>query len=482
MSYESYLTDKEKIRPDLGTGTGSQNYKSGVGYAAFLRDSAYKSAEAATAEANRLADKQYKRTVIDSQSSYQKAIGAYGSNAEAVASRGLSGSGYGEWLQGNAYATHRGEVQKAGAQRLATQKDAAYQEQVAKQTADQDYGKFLYESDAAFNTGRDQTYTSLYNSAAEGATIDSIMQNGGWGDLTPEQQKAVTNAAAEYSRIKSEQENANTVQGMIDSGASVDEIKGSDAYIGLSATDRTSADKLITERDEKKKLAIDAAIEEAKDYSSLEDLNSYLVREMVPESERATVISGWQKKNVAELTSTINEATFQNGQLSTGGEAITGADLYAGIKAGLYGDNAETVIEAYVKRIMETVGSSSAGLKNTVWARQQLSDLANEWYKDTGETDKLQSTIGKNFENMGTVFTVNKIENIDGKPAKIDGAEFEFSKYLLSTSGDSELVGELQKLVGTRKRAIVYYKGSYYLYQQDQGNSRKWTRLKIKNS
>ena len=72
--YGSYLADGKKKKEEevvkIGTGTASQNYNAGNAYAEWLRDSAYKSAEAATAEANRLAAKQNARTVIDSQSSY----------------------------------------------------------------------------------------------------------------------------------------------------------------------------------------------------------------------------------------------------------------------------------------------------------------------------------------------------------------------------------------------------------------------------
>ncbi len=494
MSYGGYLTGKEEKDPtqkSVGTGTGSQNYQAGIGYAKWLKDSAYKSAEAATAESNRLADKQYQRSVIDSGSSYQKAIGAYGSNAETIASRGLSGSGYGEWLQGNAYATHRGEVQNAGAQRLAIQNEAAYKESQAKQSADASYGQFLYQSDVAYRNEQNTTYSSLYNSAASGTSIESIMQDGRWGDLTPEQQTSITNAATEYAnnkatveaeakanasfttaldllgkgwemsevqnylgadawaalgdkvgqlttaaatakRIKAETEgkdakgqllsyldlaatgaytaealeaiakslghydvlsatgengnslwsqvvskvnginNAQTVQNMIDSGATKEEIKNSGAYNGLSDADKGTADKLITERDETEKsekeqrqATIDAEVEYLETrvdgngeymYTSLKDVESYLKSMAVPESERSEIISAWQKKNASEFIEELGEVTFERTYDTSGelpemhivGEPATTEDIIAGIENGLYGDNVEMVIKTFV--------------------------------------------------------------------------------------------------------------------------------------
>ena len=245
--YGSYLTGGKKKKEEeefVGTGTASQNYNAGNAYAEGVRDSAYKSAEAATAEANRLADNMYQRNVVDSRSSYQKAIGAYGSNAEALASRGLSGSGYGEWLQGNAYATHRGEVQAASAQRLAAQKEAAYREQQAKGAADATYGQYLYQNRVNLNNEQNDAYNSLYNSAASGASIDSIMQDGRWGDLTLEQQQAITDKATAYSNDKTKAENEakvnasfTTALDLLDKGYNLDQIKnhlGADAWAAIS--------------------------------------------------------------------------------------------------------------------------------------------------------------------------------------------------------------------------------------------------------
>ena len=222
------------ITPNGGAGTGSniydtardtanKNHQLGIDYAEGVKNSAYQSAEAATAEANRRAQNQYQRTVVDSQSAYQRAIGAYGSNAEALASRGLSGSGYGEWLQGNAYATHRGEVQSAAAQRLATQNEAAYKEAQAKAAADATYGQFLYQNDVDKNNalqGIDEqeasdaeakvnaSFTTALDLLNKGWTIDEVQNYIGadaWAALG-DKVGQLTTASEVANRIKAETE------------------------------------------------------------------------------------------------------------------------------------------------------------------------------------------------------------------------------------------------------------------------------------
>ena len=558
---------------DTARDTANKNHQLGIDYAEGVKNSAYQSAEAATAEANRRAQNQYQRTVVDSQSAYQRAIGAYGSNAEALASRGLSGSGYGEWLQGNAYATHRGEVQAAAAQRLATQNDAAYKEAQAKAAADAAYGQFLYQNDVDKNNallGIDEqeasdaeakvnaSFTTALDLLNKGWTIDEVQNYIGadaWAALGDKVGK-LTTASEVANRIKAETEGKDaqgqllsyldlaasgqynldalvaiakslgqydalsakgadgtslwdqvtnkvqsvtdkqTVQDMIDNGATAEDIKNSDAYNGLSDTEKGTVDNIITERDEgiketekNKQLAIEAAIEEAKDYSSLEDLNSDLVKEMVPESERSEIIAGWQKNNANEIISDLGKFKYADGQLVDGnGDPLTAADIYAGVKNGMFGDNAEAVIKKYVEAITTTTT-----LKGAIWAREQLGDLADEWFKDGADTNKLQSIIGAKLNEINNVFVVSvdlkndSYREIDSNGKEhtgyiIDGVKFELPKYNYDGSNDEELNNMIGGQIndyskdGTR---IVYFNGNYYMNKHVVDRGASWVKLKL---
>lgn len=63
------------------------------------------------------------RAIVDAESAYQKSKSTYGANAEALASMGLTGSGYGEYLDGKAYAQMRSDVQAAKATAEQTKRD-----------------------------------------------------------------------------------------------------------------------------------------------------------------------------------------------------------------------------------------------------------------------------------------------------------------------------------------------------------------------
>ena len=264
----------------IGTGTGSNAYQAGAGviesthtnavntattnrdlgysYAEGVRNSIYGSAEATRAQMDANTELARQRGIIDSQSAYQKAIGTYGANAETLAGRGLSGSGYGEYLTADAYATHRGQVQDINAGALAANREAAYNESQTKQAADSEYLKTRYGIDTEYNNAiskadsdktmglyelglglgesQNKAYSNLFNSASQGVSIDVIKQDGTWGDLTPEQQKAIIAEADRYANDKS----VNEFKGLIDGGTSLEEIQKSEAWAKLTPTQQTA--------------------------------------------------------------------------------------------------------------------------------------------------------------------------------------------------------------------------------------------------
>lgn len=72
------------------------------------------------------AETERQRGVIDARSSYAQNLATYGANAEQLAAMGLSGSGYSDYLNQQAYATQRAETQNANAQAAATKLNAKY--------------------------------------------------------------------------------------------------------------------------------------------------------------------------------------------------------------------------------------------------------------------------------------------------------------------------------------------------------------------
>lgn len=177
----------------VGTGTASNAYQQGVNYAQGIKDSIYGSAEALRKQTDIDTENARQRGIIDSQSSYQKAVGTYGANAEALGGMGLTGAGYGEYLTANAYATHRGQVQDINAQALKANREAASLEAQTKGTAHSEYLKNLYGLESEYNIAKEEAYSSLVTAIEDGASLDTVKQSGAWGDLTPEQQNTITN-------------------------------------------------------------------------------------------------------------------------------------------------------------------------------------------------------------------------------------------------------------------------------------------------
>lgn len=87
------------------------------------------------------AESERERAVIDARSSYEQNKATYGANAEQLAAMGLSGSGYSDYLNQQAYATQRAETQNANAQAEATKVAAEQQANSDKLNAELSYAE-----------------------------------------------------------------------------------------------------------------------------------------------------------------------------------------------------------------------------------------------------------------------------------------------------------------------------------------------------
>ena len=101
------------------------------------RLSAIQLAEQQRQQIEKQAETERQRGVIDARSSYAQNLATYGANAEQLAAMGLSGSGYSEYLNQQAYATQRSETQNANAQAQTTKLNAQSAADAAKLEAEQ---------------------------------------------------------------------------------------------------------------------------------------------------------------------------------------------------------------------------------------------------------------------------------------------------------------------------------------------------------
>ena len=96
----------------------------------------YESAERQRQEAEASADVARQRAITDANSAYEQNKSGYGAKAEAMASMGLTGGGYADWLDASAYAQNRAETQAARAESDRVKREAKYNEDMTKLEAD----------------------------------------------------------------------------------------------------------------------------------------------------------------------------------------------------------------------------------------------------------------------------------------------------------------------------------------------------------
>ena len=136
------------------------------------------------------AEKERQRAIVDVHNAYETNKSNYGANAEALGAMGLTGSGYSDYMNSSAYATARGEVQKANAQ-------SAYTKRVADETAAKEQ--------SAYVSARTDKFNAIVSNIGSYDTeqINALVKENGF---TEEQAAALTAARSEW---ETEQRNAN---------------------------------------------------------------------------------------------------------------------------------------------------------------------------------------------------------------------------------------------------------------------------------
>lgn len=141
-SYEQFLLKQEGYYKNM--------YDSMVSLIESNKQSTIQQAEQQRKATEEQAETERQRGVIDARSSYAQNLATYGANAEALASMGLSGSGYSDYLNQQAYATQRAETQNANAQAQATKLNAKYTADAATLAAEQQANSDLYNAQLSY--------------------------------------------------------------------------------------------------------------------------------------------------------------------------------------------------------------------------------------------------------------------------------------------------------------------------------------------
>lgn len=194
------------------------------------------------------AESERERAVIDARSSYEQNKATYGANAEQLAAMGLSGSGYSDYLNQQAYATQRAETQNANAQAEATKLAAEQQANSDKLNAELSYAENMQgnaeklaqyqqqkaEEAKAEEEQKKQYYAALLTSANSGDyTAEQLAELGKQYGLSDEQITSITDAAntykantqkSNYSSLMIDVENRATNKTILDTALKNDNI------------------------------------------------------------------------------------------------------------------------------------------------------------------------------------------------------------------------------------------------------------------
>lgn len=183
------------------------------------------------------AESERERAVIDARSSYAQNLATYGANAEQLSAMGLSGSGYSDYLNQQAYATQRAETQNANAQAEATKVAAEQQANSDKLNAELSYAENMQnnaeklaqyqqqkaEEAKAEEEQKKQYYAALLTSANTGEyTSEQIASLGAQYGLDEVQISQLQAAADKYKSDQQSLSYTEALQMISDYGADLD--------------------------------------------------------------------------------------------------------------------------------------------------------------------------------------------------------------------------------------------------------------------
>lgn len=359
------------------------------------RDDALSYAENAKANAYEQADINRESDMINAANAYERAKTGYGAKAEALASKGLVGSGYSDYLEAQAYAANRADVQSAIAR-----------EAEAKRLADNQYDEMSYAANAEANKLiTEQNQKAAENKATaefekdkaileaqQGATsykegifndILAKVQNGTYTQeeavnlaklygIEGDQLKSITNSVNAYKTKQTEAE----YNAIIDN-ISADPDYYTESQLNKMAEDgRITKDQLQASKNHIKEVKKDNLLTSAKQYIDSGDVTSAV-----------TTLDGGYSNG------TIGKNEYQEGYFNIG------LSNYGSIKAGQLPDAIEDIDSLVEEGKLSKADGES--LKKYAFEKSggKVASFSSVKYED--EKDKI--TIGNiTYENVHT--------------------------------------------------------------------------------
>lgn len=423
------------------------------------KQAAIDAAEQQRVRAEQNAETERQRANIDARSSYAMNLATYGRKAEQLLDMGLTGSGYSEYLNSQAYAQMRAEQQGANAAAEAAKRDAQY---VKDQTA----------IAAEQQANSDKLSASL-------SYEQNLNKNA--GELAKYQQERADAAAAkaEAQEATRKEAYANLLTAANNGDYSADQIRALAGKYGLSESDITSlVDAADAKRQKTYAEGYAAAIDAINEYGGELDtgyIDNLLELDYITEDQATSLKAKYDNKVKAETKEQL-QAGIESGDSATVQATLENADtLYKDGKItkdeyqDLYGAKARDSVDGVIAHYTDSAVSEMNGALKDMYESGKISattynDLVYKLNKDhyyvqglgTGrKNDDIDVTIGSTSRKKGDEYDL-----LCGDKVTDESLKSELNK--LASKGGTDTAPE-------NFGKIVVYNDNMYIYTKKQG-------------
>lgn len=416
---------------------------------------ALEQAELQRQQAEQNAEKERERSVVDARSSYEQNKATYGAQAETLANMGLTGSGYSDYINAQAYANQRAETQNANANAEQTKNNANYVANNAKLEIEQNagqsnlsaettYAENMANNDAAIAQYKQQkeeekksAYSELLNYANNGTydseQLKSLADKYG---LSEADINNLTGAAETYKNNKYKENYANALDNIAQYGSQLDNNYLDNMY---------KMDLISKEQYEELKSQLSNKIKEDMD-------NSISSGDATGESIQATIDNVEKYFSEGKITTEQRQSIYNNYVKSS----------VSGVMEKNYGDN-------YTQKI-----------KDCVNANKEIDELYKAGKLSKSDYDSIKQTLnaksksscngGWYVQGLGSGRKNDDIDiTIGSSKRKGNGKEYDLKCG--NAIGDETLIKELNRIATGDSNKSPAREGGWTWLHGDKANS-----------
>ena len=415
---------------------------------------ALEQAELQRQQAEQNAEKERERSVVDARSSYEQNKATYGAQAETLANMGLTGSGYSDYINAQAYANQRAETQNANANAEQTKNNANYVANNAKLEIEQNagqsnlsaettYAENMANNDAALAQYKQQkeeekksAYSELLNYANNGTydseQLKSLADKYG---LSEADINNLTGAAETYKNNKYKENYANALDNIAQYGSQLDNNYLDNMY---------KMDLISKEQYEELKSQLSNKIKEDMD-------NSISSGDATGESIQATIDNVEKYFSEGKITTEQRQSIYNNYVKSS----------VSGVMEKNYGDN-------YTQKI-----------KDCVNANKEIDELYKSGKLSKSDYDSIKQTLnaksksscngGWYVQGLGSGRKNDDIDITIGQSSRNKGKEYDLKCG--NSIGDETLIKELNRIATGNSNKSPAREGGWTWLHGDKANS-----------